>query len=132
MVERLAHGDALASLIPNALWIQGKDNDETRDHVIEQLQESKKDTIAIATTGIFSVGVNIFVHNFINAAGGKAEHDVIQRVGRGLRPADDKEVLRYYDFIFKINKYLEDHSNKRIKILKKEKHKVTIKNAIDF
>jgi len=132
LVERLAHGDALANLIPNSLWIQGKDNDETRDNVIAQLQGGKKDTIAIATIGIFSVGVNVFVHNFINAAGGKAEHDVIQRMGRGLRPADDKELLHYYDFIFRINQYLESHSNKRIKILRKEKHKVTIKDNIDF
>lgn len=131
IVERLAHGDALHSLMPNSLWIQGKDDDETREVVIKQLQESTGDIVAIATGGIFNVGVNVFVHNLINAAGGKAEHEVIQRIGRGVRPADDKELLNYYDFFFKINPYLENHSNQRVKILKKEGHEVIVKD-IDF
>ena len=35
----------------------------------------------------------------------------------------------YYDFIFEINDYLEKHSKKRIEILKKEGHKITIKDV---
>jgi hypothetical protein len=35
--------------------------------------------------------------------------------------------LNYFDFVFEINDYLEDHSNKRIEILKKEGHNVEIK-----
>lgn len=131
LVERLAHGDALNNLIPGSLWVRGQDNQETREHVIKQLTSSSY-TVAIATKGIFDAGLNFFAHNLINAAGGKAEHEIVQRIGRGLRTADDKDILKYYDFIFKINPYLEDHSNQRIKILKKEKHEVVIKNKIDF
>ena len=75
---------------------------------------------------IFNTGINVYVHNLINAAGGQADHQIIQRMGRGLRTAKDKEILKYYDFIFKINKYLQQHSEKRIKILKKEGHEVKI------
>jgi len=132
LVERIAHGDTLASMIPDALWVQGKDDLETRKHVIEQLKKSKKKTVAIATQGIFNAGVNFMTHNLINAAGGKAEHQIIQRIGRGLRTAGDKEQLNYYDFVFEINDYLFDHSRKRIKILKKEGHDLEIKNEIDF
>ena len=67
-----------------------------------------------------------FCHNLINAAGGQADHMIIQRMGRGLRTADDKDILKYFDFLFKTNKYLEKHSEKRIKILKKEGHEVTV------
>jgi superfamily II DNA or RNA helicase len=132
LVDRLAHGDALKSLLPNSLWVQGKDDIETRKKVIEQLQKSKDDVVAIATQGIFNSGINVFTHNLINAAGGQADHQIIQRMGRGLRTADDKEILQYYDFVFNINDYLLEHSRKRIKILTKEGHDVTTKEEIDF
>ena len=89
----------------------------------------KDDVIAIATQGILNTGLNFKIHNLINAAGGQAEHIIIQRFGRGLRIADDKEYLDYYDFVFKINDYLEGHSRNRIKILKKEGHEITIKDS---
>lgn len=132
LVERLAHGDALQGMIPGALWVRGQDNLETRKYVIEELKKSKKDTVAIATQGIFNAGINVFVHHLINAAGGQAEHQITQRIGRGLRVADDKDVLDYHDFLFKINEYLETHSRKRIRILKAEGHEVTVKENLDF
>ena len=132
LVERLQHGDALQSLIPDALWIQGKDDLNTRQEVIDKLQNSDKDVVAIATQGIFNTGINVFVHNLINAAGGQAEHQIIQRMGRGLRTADDKSILNYYDFVFNINDYLLEHSKKRLRILKKEGHEIIVKNEIDF
>ena len=132
LVERLAHGDTLASMLPGALWVQGKDDLKTRKFVVGELQKSKKDIIAIATQGIFNAGINVYVHNLVNAAGGQADHQIIQRMGRGLRTADDKEILHYYDFIFKINDYLLEHSKKRVKILKQEGHEVIVKDTIDF
>ena len=132
LVERLAHGDALNKLIPGSLWVQGKDNDDTRDFVIKSLQEAKGNVVAIATQQIFSAAINVFIHNFINAAGGKAEHDIIQRMGRGLRTANDKEILTYYDFIFRTNHYLEEHSRKRVRILKDEGHEIVMMEKLDF
>ena len=132
LVERLAHGDHLESLIPGALWVRGQDNLDTRNYVIEELKKSQDDTVAIATQGIFNAGINVFVHNLVNAAGGQADHQIVQRMGRGLRTAKDKERLNYYDFVFRINDYLVAHSLKRIKILKDEGHDVTVKKEIDF
>lgn len=125
LVDRIAHGDVLNNLIPNSLWIQGKDDAETRKSVIKELQKSEQCT-AIATQQIFNTGINVYIHNLINAAGGQADHQIIQRMGRGLRTASDKEVLNYYDFLFEINEYLEKHSRKRIKILKQQGHEVSI------
>jgi superfamily II DNA or RNA helicase len=72
------------------------------------------------------------LHNLINAAGGQAEHIIIQRMGRGLRTAGDKDELNYFDFVFEINDYLMKHSKKRIKILEKEGHEVVVKENLDF
>jgi len=127
LVDRIAHGDALSSLIKDALWVQGKDDLDTRKFVIQKLKTSKEKVIAIATQQIFNAGINVMVHNVVNAAGGQADHHIIQRVGRGLRTADDKEILNYYDFIFHNNEYLLEHSKKRIKILKNEGHEIIIK-----
>jgi superfamily II DNA or RNA helicase len=132
LVDRIAHGDALASMIPDSLWVQGKDNLETRKEVIEQLKRSKKKTVAIATQQIFNAGVNFMAHQVVNAAGGKADHQIVQRIGRGLRVADDKERLDYFDFVYEINDYLFDHSRRRIKILTEEGHDVEVKEEIDF
>jgi len=132
LVDRIEHGDVLSSMIKNSLWVQGKDNLDTRNFVINELKKSKENVVAIATQQIFNAGINVMTHNVINAAGGQAEHQIVQRVGRGLRTADDKTILRYYDFLFKNNDYLEDHSKKRIKILKKEGHNVEVKEEIDF
>lgn len=132
LVDRIAHGDALFLMIQNSLWVQGKDTSETRKEVIKQLQTAKGDIVAIATQQIFNTGINVFVHNLINAASGQAEHLIIQRMGRGLRTTKDKLELNYYDFVFNINDYLLEHSKKRIKILKKEGHEVEIKEQLDF
>lgn len=132
LVERLDHGDYLNDMIPDSLWVRGEDNLETRKFVIEKLQKnSSENCIAIATQGIFNAGINVHLHNLINAAGGQADHVIIQRMGRGLRTAKDKGILNYYDFIFTMNEYLLKHSNKRVKILKKEGHEIKI-NEVDF
>ncbi len=127
LVERIAHGDALHGLIPGSIWVRGEDTDKTRKEVVNQLQTHEGNCIAIATHGIFNTGINVRVHTLINAASGQAEHQIIQRIGRGLRTADDKEQLEYYDFIFYLNEYLLKHSKKRIKILKSQGHEVIMK-----
>jgi len=132
LVDRIAHGDALNSLIPGSLWVQGKDDLDTRKMVIDRLKTSKERVVAIATQQIFNAGINVMVHNVINAAGGQADHHIIQRVGRGLRTADDKEILNYYDFVFHNNEYLLEHSRKRVKILKGEGHQILLKEELDF
>lgn len=113
-------------LIPGALWVRGQDTIETRKEIIDRLKKESGKLTAIATSGIFNTGINVFVHNLINAAGGQADHQIIQRFGRGLRVAEDKKELQYYDFLFTINEYLEKHSKKRIRVLEKEGHEVNI------
>lgn len=132
IVERIPHGDLLNDMIPGSVWVRGQDTLETRKQVIKRLKEDTGKVVAIATSGIFNTGINVFVHSLINCAGGQAEHQIIQRFGRGLRVADDKKHLKYYDWIFTNNDYLEKHSWKRVDILQKEGHNVTVKEEFDL
>lgn len=128
LVERLVQGDSLAAMIPNSFWIQGEDHPDLRKKVIQKLKTSNE-VIAIVSQKIISKGLDVKVHNLINAAGGKAKHSIIQRMGRGLRTAEDKDILNYHDFLFNINGYLRDHSEERIKCLKREGHPIIIVKA---
>ncbi len=132
IVERIPHGDLLHDLIPGSLWVRGEDDLQTRKGVIDRLKNEKEDLVAIATSGIFNTGINVFIHNLINCAGGQAEHQIIQRFGRGLRVTADKKHLKYYDWIFTNNDYLEKHSWKRVDILQKEGHTVTVMEEFDL
>lgn len=131
LVERIDQGNYLQQLIPNAHWIKGADDIEEREKVFKELKIGEN-VVCIAMRQIITAGINVYLHNMINAAGGQAEHNIIQQMGRGLRCAPDKECLDFYDFWFKTNDYLDDHSVNRIRVLEKEGHEVTIKEAIDF
>lgn len=131
IVERIEQGEYLKSLLPDAHWIQGKNKLKEREPVINALRKGES-CVAIIMKPIITAGIDIKIHNLINAAGGEGAHNIIQQMGRGLRTADDKEVLKYYDFLFLINDYLRKHSEWRTEVLKKEGHSVTIKEEIDF
>ena len=123
LVDRIAQGEALEQMIPNSHWISGPTQLDERGEVFQKLKYDDNAT-AIVMQQIVSAGINVFVHNLINAAGGKAIHSIIQRMGRGLRRAGDKDILKYYDFIFDINDYLYKHSMQRIETLEGEGHKI--------
>ncbi len=133
LVERVKQGDILAEKLGKDIaWVSGKDTIKTRKQVVEKLKYAEGNCIAIATRHIFNTGLNFFVHNLLNVAGGTADHIIVQRFGRGLRKAKDKGVLNYFDFNFTNNEYLQDHSKKRIKILKKEGHDVRVFDHADL
>jgi superfamily II DNA or RNA helicase len=131
LVERLDQGEYLKQLMPEANWISGSDKIEVKSGVFKELRE-KETSITIAMRHIITAGINVFLHNLINASGGKAEHSIVQQMGRGLRLANDKEILNYYDFIYHINDYLLEHSTNRISVLKEEGHEVILKEEFDF
>ena len=124
LVRRIPHGDALSKLIPGCHWIHGQDNEDTRDYVLGQLRKSQHKKVVAICSSICNVGVNVFIHYLFNVAGGKEPNLTIQKMGRGLRVAPDKEALEYHDFIHHTNKYLESHSMERVKTLQMEGHTI--------
>jgi len=99
--------------------------------VMDALKQDEN-AVAIVMRQIITAGINVKIHHLINAAGGKAAHNLIQQMGRGLRTADDKEILQYHDFQFMMNKYLYDHSNWRMEVLQKEGHSVSLVEDINI
>lgn len=131
IVERIKQGEYLKQLMPEADWIYGKHKLEERIPVINSLKAGEK-TIAIVMRQIITAGINIFIHDLINAAGGDAAHNLIQQIGRGLRPANDKERLEFHDILFLINDYLRRHSEWRMKVLEREGHLVSVKDTSEI
>jgi superfamily II DNA or RNA helicase len=131
VVERIEQGQYLNQLIPGSNFIQGKNKLKEREPIINALKSGER-SIAIVMRQIITAGINIKIHDLINAAGGEGAHNVIQLIGRGLRTANDKEKLRYHDFIFKISDYLKDHSEWRKSVLEKEGHEVIVKEEFDL
>lgn len=126
VVERIEQGQYLNQLIPGSHFIQGKNSLKQRAPIIESLKKGEK-AVAIVMRQIITAGIDVKIHDLINAAGGEGAHNLIQLIGRGLRTADDKEKLRYHDFFFYINDYLQSHSEWRVEVLKREGHEVHIK-----
>ena len=131
VVERIEQGEYLQQLMPEAQFIQGKNKLEERVPVINALKKGDK-FIAIVMKQIITAGINIMIHDLINASGGEGAHNVVQLIGRGLRNADDKEMLRYHDFMFLMNDYLRKHSEWRYEVLTNEKHNVQLIESPTF
>lgn len=131
LVDRIEHGDTLHEMIPNSLWVRGQDNLATRKEIITKLSISKEKVVAIATTGIFSVGISFFCNNLANCSGGKSYTRITQLIGRGLRLSEDKKHLKYFDFYNISNDYLLSHSQSRVKLFKKQGYDVKIYDSID-
>lgn len=130
IVERINQGEYLKQLMPNAHWVHGNVKLNDREPVMESLKKDEN-SVAIVMRQIITAGINVKIHHLINAAGGKAAHNLIQQMGRGLRTADDKDILNYHDFLFTNNKYLNDHSRWRMEVLGKEGHKINLIEDIE-
>lgn len=131
VVERIEQGQYLNQLIPGSNFIQGKNKLKEREPIMNALRKGDK-SVAIVMRQIITAGINVKIHDLINAAGGEGAHNVIQLMGRGLRTAEDKDRLRYHDFHFLINDYLRKHSEWRMQVLKKEGHNLNIKDTFDL
>lgn len=131
VVERIEQGNYLKALIPNSSFIHGKYKLKDRLPVLEALKKGDK-TVAIVMKQIITAGINVKIHDLINAAGGEAAHNMIQLMGRGLRTAEDKDKLRYHDFRFVNNDYLLGHSDWRAEVLRKEGHEVSVLEHLPF
>ncbi len=63
--------------------------------------------------------------SFFLHQGGRDANQTIQKLGRGLRKAEDKRSVEYHDFILRNNSILEQHSQARMNTLRQEGHPIT-------
>jgi hypothetical protein len=93
--------------------------------VFRKLSEQGDHKVVAIASPVGYVGIDVHVHHVINAAGlcllfvmagflfaeldtgGLSPTLTLQKIGRGLRRAADKERLDYHDFLNTTNPYLE-------------------------
>lgn len=123
LVQNLKHGVELQKLIPNSVYLQGKDETTERAKEITKFRKSKGNEVLIGTK-ILQTGVNIpEITHYINARGLSSDIATIQALGRSLRVTDEVKEVYVYDIIDDV-KYLRDHGRDRVKAYKSQGHKV--------
>lgn len=107
----------LTSMECDAIFISSKIKNRSD---IYDLFKTNKNMIAIATLSLASTGLNIpRIFNLATIDQSKSFIRVVQTIGRGLRKAEDKDMVNVFDF-HSDTKYAKRHYNKRLKIFKKE------------
>lgn len=123
LVKNLEHLQILKSLIPHAYTVEGKDSIEERYDIIQKFIADNNHPVIIGTN-VMQTGININeISHMINARGLEGEIPTIQGLGRGIRTAEGKTEMHFYDFYDTVP-YLEKHSKSRIKHY--ENHKFEI------
>jgi superfamily II DNA or RNA helicase len=121
LVDGIKFGKKLAALIPDAVFLHGKDPIKERRQVYEMFKTTDN-MVVIATTQIASTGLDIKrIFNLIYIDVGKSFIRVIQTIGRGLRKAVDKDHVRVTDICSDL-KYGRKHLTERCKYYKEAKY----------
>ena len=125
LVNHIKTGMTLEQMIPNSVFLSGKDKDEKRKEEFEKAHEEDH-IVIIATYGIAAVGLNIpRIFNLAMLEPGKSFVRVIQSIGRGLRLAHDKDHVEVWD-ITSTCKYAKRHLTQRKKYYKEVQYPFTI------
>lgn len=99
--------------------VHGKVEDDDREE-IRQIVMTQDQSIILASTGVFSEGVNIpNIDNIIFANPSKARIKIMQSIGRGLRLSDGKTHCALYDIADDLSwkkwtNYAMDHYSQRV------------------
>ena len=121
LVDGVNFGKKLAKLIPDSVFVYGKDKKKARREVYELFQENDN-LVVIATVNIASTGLNIKrIFNLMFIDVGKSFIRVIQSIGRGLRKAPDKDYVDVTDICTDL-KYGKRHVRERIKFYTEAKY----------
>lgn len=119
LVNIIGHGEILNQMIPESVFISGQTPIDDRQKYIDAFDKGEI-PVLIAST-ILQEGISItHMDCMILACGGKSNVAILQKIGRSLRyKAGEKTEVDYYDFIDAGNKFLLDHSKKRLSLYKK-------------
>jgi len=122
LVQRQQHGKILEEMLQNkgrmAKFIYGESSLTERTLTLEQFSIGVID-ILIGST-ILNEGIDIpCITALVNASAGKSSSSYYQKIGRAIRPFENKTRAIIIDFIDAV-KWLDKHSKERIKILKTE------------
>lgn len=118
LVQQINHGKYLESLIPGAKFLSGSSSKSEREDSIELLRN--RDIRSIVSTSIFDEGIDIKpLDTLILAGQGKSKTRAMQRIGRTLRPFENKPNPTIVDPVLH-QKYLKKHGAERLKMYETE------------
>lgn len=130
------HGEVLYKMIKEeakvpVLFVAGKTPKDERE-IIRKFVNEQKDSIVIASSGVFSTGTNIpNLNNMIFSSPAKARIKILQSIGRTLRRTVSKSKAVLYDIADDLSwkgkmNYTLKHFIERIKLYNQEQHKYSI------
>jgi len=143
------HGKVLYKMIQDKLsvtdpsrkvfFVAGETDALVRESV-RKITENEKNAIIVASSGVFSTGINIKnLENIIFASPTKSRIKTLQSIGRALRIGDNSDQAKLYDIVddltYKKHKnFAVKHFLERIKIYNEQKfdyelHKVFLKEG---
>ena len=131
LVQHIKQGEILSKLLNNAIFIKGAVKSSDRKSSYAQY-ENLNDFKLIATFGCAKQGISINrIFNVFIIDLGKSFITTIQSIGRGLRLAEGKTIMRVFDVTSKL-KYSKKHLKDRLKYYKEAEYPVleTIKLKI--
>ena len=130
LVSSVTMGKKLQKMIPNSVFLYGKDAAADRKLVYD-LFETNNNMVVIATVHIAGTGLSIdrIFHLFLIDIG-KSFTRVIQAIGRSLRKGKDKDHAEVYDICSDL-KYSKRHMNMRV-VYYKEARYPTKKQLIKY
>jgi len=118
LVKQIAHGNLLEKLIPESIFLHGSTSKKKREKHLDLMRKGLPQ-ITI-TSIIFDEGINCRpLDTLILGGGGKSATRALQRIGRILRPHENKQDAIVVDFMDNC-KYMQSHSKKRADIYKTE------------
>lgn len=129
--EKKPHGKTLYEMIKKntnrpVFFVHGSVDVEVREE-IRKIVEKENNCIIVASTGVFSMGINMKnLHCIILTSPSKGRIKLLQTIGRGLRLHESKEKVVLYDIaddlrVAKYKNYTLTHFEKRIDIYNSEK-----------
>jgi superfamily II DNA or RNA helicase len=134
------HGNVLYDMIKaaapdrNVYYVAGSVETDERER-IRKIVETDKNAIIVASSGVFSTGINIKnLHNVVFTSPSKSRVKNLQSIGRVLRKSTSKESATLYDLADDLswkskNNYTLEHFKERIKIYSEEEFPFKIYNV---
>jgi len=114
-VAEIAHGETLEKLIKNSIFVNGNRNKKINQNEIDKF--ARGETSVLIATSVVGEGADLIAGDtMILASCGKAKSDIIQKIGRLLRPGEGKEFAFVVDFTHENSVYLKRHARERRKV----------------
>lgn len=122
LVKHIKHGNILKQMIRERFgpveFLSGRDYAEKRNQTINEMRTGDRQLLIAST--IADEGLDIKRLGAVILAGsGKSSTRALQRVGRAIRPFENKDYAIVIDFIDNCQ-YLKEHAQKRKQIYKQE------------